>query len=88
MEISSQPEQVLDQRFFHITGIAMVLGTLVAGAIMVCLASDTGVTTTPVLIIGSSDNQASALGKTGRITGPVTEVNFRVHLNDMVSNSQ
>jgi hypothetical protein len=87
MRHSSQPEQVLDQRFFHITGLAMVLGTMVAGAIMLWLANDIGMTKPPLLIIGSRDSQATSLGEPVRFSGPVTEANSRVYSNEMVSNS-
>lgn len=88
MELPSQPEQVLDQNFFYLTGIAMVMGTLAAGAIMVWLANDIGVQQTSALTVGSSDNQASASGEPTRLAGPITEVNFTVHSHDMVSKSQ
>ena len=88
MELSSQPEPVLDQRFFHVTGVVMVLGTLMAGAIMLWLANDVGVTETPHLVTASRDSQATAFGEPLSIAGPITEVNFRVHPNEMVSNSR
>ena len=39
MDATSQPEQVLDQRFFHVTGLVIVLATLIAGAITLTLTS-------------------------------------------------
>ena len=77
MELSSQPEPILDQRFFHITGIAMVFGTLVAGAIMVWLANDNRMTQAPALI--------TALPEPVTFAGPVNETDFRIHSNEMAS---
>ena len=37
MDATSQPEQALDQRFFHVTGLVIVLATLMAGAITLTL---------------------------------------------------
>ena len=82
---SSQPKQVLDQRFFHITFIAMVLGTLVAGAITVWLANDFRVETTPVAITSNIDSQTAASQIPETFAGPVNEANFTVHSNEMVS---
>ena len=39
MDATSQPEQALDQRFFHVTGLVIVLATLMAGAITLTLAN-------------------------------------------------
>jgi hypothetical protein len=74
MGLSSQPDQVLDQRFFHITGLAMVLGTLVAGAITVWLANDIRPTEIPVLITDNIARQTSALKKPEKFPDPITEL--------------
>ena len=86
MELSSQPAPVLDQRFFQLTGIAMVFGTLVAGAIMVWLANDIRMTENSVLITANVVSQTTTLQEPVTFAGPVNEVNFRVHSNEMVSN--
>ena len=88
MGLPSQPEQVLDKRFFHITGVAMVLATLVAGAITVWLANDIRMSHTSLIIARGMGNQTSALQKPQTFAGPVNEVNFRINSNEMVSNSR
>ena len=40
MQLSRPPDEVLDNRFFHVTGIVMVVATLLAGAIILRLAND------------------------------------------------
>jgi hypothetical protein len=85
MELSNQPAPVLDQRFFHITGIAMVVATLVAGAIMVWLANDVGTTEKPVLITANVVSPTTALQEPVTFAAPVNEVNFRINSNEMVS---
>ena len=56
MDVSGQSTQTLDQRFFHITGLVLVLGTLVAGAITLWLANDMGETQARFLI-SATENQ-------------------------------
>ena len=41
MQQSPQPDTTLERRFFHTTGIVLVLGTMMSGAIMLCLATQT-----------------------------------------------
>ena len=41
LQQSSQPDTTLELRFFHATGIVMVLGTMMSGAIMLWLATQT-----------------------------------------------
>jgi hypothetical protein len=88
MGLSSQPEQVLDQRFFHMTGLAMVLGTLVAGAITVWLATDTGMAPTGITRNIGKGNPTERSQKHQIFVVPVSEVNFRVRSNEMVFNSR
>lgn len=40
MDLTKQSGQTLDHRFFQLTGLVMVLGTLMAGTIMLWLAND------------------------------------------------
>jgi hypothetical protein len=90
MGLTSQPEQVLDQRFFHMTGLAMVLGTVVAGAITIWLANDR--MSQPSLhtlhITKVSGRPTSALQEPPTIAGAVAELPFSIHANEMVSNSR
>ena len=85
MELSSQPEPVLDQRFFHITGITMVFGTLVACVIMVWLANDIRMTQAPALITTNVVSLTTALPEPVTFAGPVNEIDFRIHSNEMAS---
>jgi hypothetical protein len=55
MELPSPPANVLDKRFFQVTGIVMVLVTLVAGSITVWLASEVTTLKQPDLIASTID---------------------------------
>jgi hypothetical protein len=87
MDVSGQSTQVLDQRFFHITGLALVLGTLVAGAITLWLANDLGKTQAR-LLLGTTYGSHTTLPTTERPTGQIAEVSARLQFEQVVSNSQ
>jgi hypothetical protein len=87
MEVSGQSTQVLDQKFFHVTGISLVLGTLVAGAITLWLANDMGKTQARFLL-NTTDSSHTTLPTAERFTGRIAEVNARLQFERMVSNSQ
>jgi hypothetical protein len=86
MGLSNKPEHVLDQKFFHMTGLAMVLGTLLAGAITVWLAHDTGRSVPTLVITRNIENRTGVSQKPNTFNGLISEVNFRIY--EMVSNAR
>jgi hypothetical protein len=87
MDVSGQSTQVLDQRFFHITGLALVLGTLVAGVITLWLANDMGKTQAR-LLFGTTYGSRTSLPTTERPIRQIAEVSARLQFEQVVSNSQ
>ena len=61
LQQSSQPDTTIERRFFHATGIVMVLGTIVSGAIMLWLATNTQTSLPPAnfAVYGRGEVQVS-----------------------------
>jgi hypothetical protein len=55
MELPSPPTNVLDKRFFQVTGIVMVVITLAAGSITIWLASEMTTIKQPDVIASAID---------------------------------
>ena len=87
MDVSGQSTQTLDQRFFHITGLVLVLGTLVAGAITLWLANDMGETQARFLI-SATENSHTTLPTTEKFADQIAEASARLQFERLVSNSQ
>lgn len=87
MDVSGQSTQTLDQRFFHITGLVLVFGTLVAGAITLWLANGMGETQARFLI-STTENSHTTLPTTEMFADQIAEASARLQFERLVSNSQ
>lgn len=77
MSLSSQPAEALDHRFFRNTGLVLVMGTLMAGAITLTLAMNMAETETTKIIASTIDVAPAASGPTGEPAGQSANVALR-----------
>jgi hypothetical protein len=67
---SSQPDNTPERRFFHATGIVMVLGTMISGAILLWLATHMQSPAAPAqfAVYGRGDDQSARLEAGGNMS--------------------
>jgi hypothetical protein len=77
MEFSNPPAKVLDKRFFQVTGIVMVLATLLAGTITLWLANDVATIESP----GTINLPPTLLQTSERLVGESAVVNVSLEID-------
>ena len=85
MDLTKQSDQTLDQRFFQLTGLVMVLGTLLAGTIMVWLANDMEKSAT--IVISNIYIEPPLQAPDSFAGTPLGKANVSLSLNEKVFNT-
>ena len=80
MAFPSQRHQILDQRFFQLTGLVLVMGTLMAGTIMLLLANDMGKKEMLIVATSATETQPTPLLAAEEFGGQTAEVNISFKL--------